>query len=97
MNFFEYPSGCQAVHILLGIRKRGNNFFRVVAVNPALERKNTFITDPELNRLTHRHAERRHLSHHLKLGFFSVIFRNIRNTEKIPVTVLVGHTVFFIP
>ena len=37
-------AGFQAVHILLGIRKRGNNLFGVHTINPALDRIDAFFT-----------------------------------------------------
>lgn len=51
---------------------------------------------PQHDRLTHRYSNGGSLFHHVKRRLLCVVLCNIGNTQKIPCTVLIGNTIFFI-
>ena len=68
----------------------------VITINPALDGIDAFITSAELDWLAHRYPKGSHLFHHIEFRLFRIVLRNVRNTQKIPCTVLIGNTVFLI-
>lgn len=96
MDLTQDATGFQTVHILLGIRKCRYNFFRISTIDPALDRIHAFITDAELDRLTHGNTKSRYLFYHIEFRLFLIVFCQVRDTQKVLCTVFIGYTVFFI-
>ncbi len=95
-SFQDFPC-LKSVCILLSRTHRGDRFFCILAVNPALNGINPFVASAEFQRPAHRNPERRYLLHHFKFLLFALALRWIGKTVEVFVSVHICCAILFVP